>query len=80
MSRVGLEPTTPVFERVKTVHASDRAATVIGSYSYVVVYFMILPMSEKIYFRIIGILEDNKLEWIWKEVVVAYSRYYPGIF
>jgi hypothetical protein len=27
---VGFEPTTPVFERVKTVHASDRAATVIG--------------------------------------------------
>jgi hypothetical protein len=30
MSRVGFEPTIPVFERVKTVHASDRAATVIG--------------------------------------------------
>jgi hypothetical protein len=30
MPRVGLEPTIPVFERDKTVHASDRAATVIG--------------------------------------------------
>jgi hypothetical protein len=29
MSRVGLEPTTPAFERAKTVHALDRAATVI---------------------------------------------------
>jgi hypothetical protein len=29
MSRVGFEPTTLVFERVKTVHA-DRAATAIG--------------------------------------------------
>jgi hypothetical protein len=28
---VGLEPTTPVFERTQTVHALDRAATVIGS-------------------------------------------------
>jgi hypothetical protein len=31
MPRVGLEPTIPVFERTKTVHASDRAATVIGA-------------------------------------------------
>jgi hypothetical protein len=28
--RVGFEPTIPVFERAKTVHALDRAATVIG--------------------------------------------------
>jgi hypothetical protein len=30
MPKMGFEPTVPVFERVKTVHASDRAATVIG--------------------------------------------------
>jgi hypothetical protein len=30
MPRVGFEPMTPVFEREKTVHALDRAATVIG--------------------------------------------------
>jgi hypothetical protein len=30
MPRVGFEPTIPVFERAKTVHALDRAATVIG--------------------------------------------------
>jgi hypothetical protein len=29
MPRVGFEPTTPVFEWAKTVHASDRAVTVI---------------------------------------------------
>jgi hypothetical protein len=29
MPRVGFEPTVPVFERAKTVHALDRAATVI---------------------------------------------------
>jgi hypothetical protein len=28
--RVGFEPMIPVFERVKTVHFSDRATTVIG--------------------------------------------------
>jgi hypothetical protein len=31
MPRVGFEPTIPVFERPKTIHALDRAATVIGS-------------------------------------------------
>jgi hypothetical protein len=29
MPRVGFEPTIPVFERAKTVHSLDRAATVI---------------------------------------------------
>jgi hypothetical protein len=31
MPPVGFEPTTPVFERAKTVHSLDRAAAVIGS-------------------------------------------------
>jgi hypothetical protein len=31
MPRLGFEHMTPVFERAKTVHALDRAATVIGS-------------------------------------------------
>jgi hypothetical protein len=30
MPRVGFEPTIPVLERAKTVHALDIAATVIG--------------------------------------------------
>jgi hypothetical protein len=30
MPRVGFEPMTPAFERAKTVHALDRAATVFG--------------------------------------------------
>jgi hypothetical protein len=39
MPRVGFEPTIPAFERAKTVHALDLAATVIGcegvyTYSY----------------------------------------------
>jgi hypothetical protein len=32
MPRVGLEPTIPVYERAKTVHALDRAATAIGNF------------------------------------------------
>jgi hypothetical protein len=31
MPRVGFEHMIPVFERVKTVHALDREATVIGT-------------------------------------------------
>jgi hypothetical protein len=34
MRRVGFEPTTPVFERAKTVHVLDRAATVSGMKIY----------------------------------------------
>jgi hypothetical protein len=30
MPEVGFEPTIPVFERAKTVHALDSTATVIG--------------------------------------------------
>jgi hypothetical protein len=30
MTSVGFEPTIPAFEGAKTVHASNRAATVIG--------------------------------------------------
>jgi hypothetical protein len=32
MPRVGFEPTILMFELAKTVHALDRAATVIGGY------------------------------------------------
>jgi hypothetical protein len=31
MSGVGFEPTIPVFERAKTIHALDRTAAVIGN-------------------------------------------------
>jgi hypothetical protein len=34
MSRVGFEPTVSVFEWAKTVHALDRAATVIGCLAF----------------------------------------------
>jgi hypothetical protein len=41
MLLVGFETTMPVFERAKTVHASDRAATVIGDLSNTVHKYMI---------------------------------------
>jgi hypothetical protein len=34
MPRVGFEPMIPVFERARTVHALDGAATLIGNYPY----------------------------------------------
>jgi hypothetical protein len=34
MPRVGFEPTIPAFERAKTVHGLDRAATVAGKTQY----------------------------------------------
>jgi hypothetical protein len=34
MPRVEFEPTIPVFERAKTIHALDRAASVFGSIAY----------------------------------------------
>jgi hypothetical protein len=41
MPRVGLEPTIPVFERVKTVHALDRAAIAIGFERFYAVYYRV---------------------------------------
>jgi hypothetical protein len=38
MPRVGFELTTSVFEREKTVHALDRAATVISLIKYLPTY------------------------------------------
>jgi hypothetical protein len=46
MSRVGFELTIPVFERAKTVHASDRAATVIGIQPIIQSFFFDKFFSE----------------------------------
>jgi hypothetical protein len=48
MPRVGFEPTIPAFERAKTFHALERAATVIGKYiikSLISVYELGLGLS-----------------------------------
>jgi hypothetical protein len=55
MPRMGFEPTIPMFEREKTVHALDRAATLIGFhpphslkiYSCQVHHTVTLDMSSK---------------------------------
>jgi hypothetical protein len=48
MPQVGFEPTIPVFERAKTVHALDRAVTVIGSLLiYNLINFLITLFSVR---------------------------------
>jgi hypothetical protein len=49
MPRKGFEPTIPVFERAKTVHDLDRAATVIGKeLHYVSQYFRFRKENKKL--------------------------------
>jgi hypothetical protein len=42
-----------------------------------VTYLLALP---RIYRQMVGWLKNDKLESIWKEMVVTYSRYYAGIY
>jgi hypothetical protein len=48
MPRVGFEPSTLVFDRVKAVHAWNRAATVIG--------------SEQVWFTVIKLICSGQCE------------------
>jgi hypothetical protein len=62
MPLVGFEPMNPAFERV-TVHALDRAATVIGSI-YMYLFLIIIVLSKKIVLSrdcgIITVAKDGK--------------------
>jgi hypothetical protein len=58
MPLVGFEPTIPVFQRAKTVHALDRAATVIGLWELITNYSMqsfncfdVLPLKSLVNVR-----------------------------
>jgi hypothetical protein len=48
MFEVGFEPMNPVFERAKTVHALDRAPTVIGSRSSALAKFRYTPQKIRL--------------------------------
>jgi hypothetical protein len=56
MPRMGFEPTTPAFERAKTVHALDRATTVIGTSKRIVasirstlpIFFLVISSNIRI--------------------------------
>jgi hypothetical protein len=47
------EPTIPAFEGAKTVHALDRAATVIGIHTYILIYLYIFYLFIYIFLYII---------------------------
>jgi hypothetical protein len=47
--RIGSEPMIPVFEWVKTVHASDRATTVIGNKATLGTVFNYMACTISIY-------------------------------
>jgi hypothetical protein len=49
--RVGLEATTPAFERAKTVHTADRAAIVLGCYD--ISHYIILKLKQRRY-KVLG--------------------------
>jgi hypothetical protein len=44
MPRVGFEPRTPVFERAKTIHVIDLAATVLGTGTNLPYVYFSLPV------------------------------------
>jgi hypothetical protein len=67
MPRMGFELTIPVFKRAKTVHALDRAATVIGIATYRIgtnsalysISILLCPLLAMVHKQISGwILED----------------------
>jgi hypothetical protein len=63
MPWIGFEPTTPVFERAKTVHALDSAATVIGSFVYYKTLLWHTTLCQLQLFR--SMCVSSKLLWRW---------------
>jgi hypothetical protein len=45
MPEVRFEPTIPVFERAKTVHVVDRAATVTGTLPFTREYYLLMRIT-----------------------------------
>jgi hypothetical protein len=60
MPRVGFEPTIPVFEQEKRVHALDRAATVIGIVNYLEDVNVVISLIS---FRRLCNLAERLLKW-----------------
>jgi hypothetical protein len=66
MTPVGFEPTIPVFERAKTVHALDRAAIVIDGGSFT---------REKIKQMSIKIKILRKCKFLTSNILIYYLVY-----
>jgi hypothetical protein len=67
MPRVGFEPTIPLFERAKTVHALDRATNVIGypqNLAPKIKFTVVLPRAFCLPERIVSIIfVKRQLQW-----------------
>jgi hypothetical protein len=77
MPRVGIEPTIPAFERAKTVHASDRAATVIGGSSYSLCKYLIIKNYTKLYYNLLAYYVKSrhpKILTIFSEVEPHFAK------
>jgi hypothetical protein len=62
MPRVGFEPTIPVFERAKTIHAFHRVATVICDHTLIKEKYKPLSFSLYIIFNYAYILSSSLLD------------------
>jgi hypothetical protein len=67
MPLVGSEPTIPVFEREKTIHASDRAATVSGAFAQhtfhnYLIFLVVVSSESSLYFTCYSLVfNDNNV-------------------
>jgi hypothetical protein len=61
---VRFEPTIPGFERAKTVYALDRAATVIGTYLYLLLLLLLLQFLNLNFFHMTA-ADGVKIMWFY---------------
>jgi hypothetical protein len=81
MPRVGFETAIPTFERAKTVHALDRAATVIGKYLLERNYFeekmFTLKMATGFYIETLYITLKLYADYFRRRKLGPYIKYEP---
>jgi hypothetical protein len=68
MPQVGFEPTIPVFERAKTVHALDCAATVIGMSPSNIVKVNRRMMGRAGHVQLLGDKTGNKIRLLGSRI------------
>jgi hypothetical protein len=83
MPRVGFEPTTPVFERAKTVHVLDLAVTVIGfliSYLFKIYFIIILYLRLDLPSDLLALYSPTKILYLFLifTTCVKYQDHLPN--
>jgi cobalamin biosynthesis protein CobD/CbiB len=71
MPQVGFEPTISVFERKKTVHALDRAATVIGTSAILLVVIPLVTVPLRSQQKVVL---QNLIEVVIAEYTFNYNK------